>query len=165
MITRVNLTIILSLLLISCNVNSSGQTNEVEAIEMINQRQELPITAIIKVNGEKIELEVAQTPQQQAVGLMFRDSIAPNRGMLFPFQPPRLVTFWMKNVSISLDMVFLKDGVIQQIESNVPPCKSPTCPVYGPDVKVDMVLELAGGRASELKLQKGQRLEILPPSN
>ncbi len=164
MIPRLNLTIILSLLLISCNLNPSEQINEVEAVQMINQRQELPITAIMEINGEKIELEIAQTPRQQAIGLMFRDSVPPNRGMLFPFQPPKLVSFWMKNVSIPLDMIFLKDGIIQHIESSVPPCKTPSCPVYGPNVKVDMVLELAGGRASELNLQKGQPLKIMPVS-
>lgn len=155
-----SLAIIFSLLLISCQPNSSSETNQVEAVEMITQGQKLPITAIVEINGEKIELEVAQTAPQQAIGLMYRDSLPPNRGMLFPFQPPRIVTFWMKNVSIPLDMIFLADGIIQYIEFNAPPCKTNTCPVYGPNVNVDSVLELAGGRASELNLNIGDRLDI-----
>jgi uncharacterized membrane protein (UPF0127 family) len=157
---QTSLVIILSLLLVSCNPNSAPQANEIETTEMINRGQQLPITAIVEIKGEKIDLEVAQTPQQLTIGLMYRDSLPPNRGMLFPFQPPRIVSFWMKNVSIPLDMIFLSQGVIQHIESNVPPCQTPSCPVYGPKVKVDQVLELAGGRATELNLNMGDRLEV-----
>jgi hypothetical protein len=57
-------------------------------------------------------------------------------------------------------MVFLADGVIQYIETNAPPCLTENCPVYGPNVNIDTVLELAGGRATELNLKKGDRLEI-----
>lgn len=162
---HLSLAIIISLLLVSCNSNSAPQANEIETIEMINQAQKLPITAIVEINGEKINLEVAQTPQQLAIGLMYRDSVPANRGMLFPFQPPRIVNFWMKNVSIPLDMIFLSQGVIQHIETNVPPCQTSSCPVYGPNVIVDQVLELAGGRATELNLSKGDRLTVQFLSN
>ncbi len=160
MSNHLSIAIIVSLLLVSCNPNSAPQANEIETIEMNNQPQKLPITAMVEINGKKFELEVAQTPRQQAIGLMYRDSVPPNRGMLFPFQPPRVVAFWMKNVSIPLDMIFISQGIIQHIENNAPPCKTPSCPVYGPNVRVDQVLELAGGRATELNLNIGDRLEV-----
>ena len=160
MSNHLSLALIISLLLVSCNYNSVPKTNKLQAVEMINQAQELSITAIAEIGGEKIELEVAQTPQQQQIGLMFRDSVAPNRGMLFPFEPPRMVSFWMKNVVIPLDMIFISEGVIQHIETNVPPCQTTPCPVYGPNVMVDQVIELAGGRSTELKLNQGDRLDI-----
>lgn len=125
-----------------------------------NSGQILPISATVIVKGQKIELEVAKTPQQQAIGLMFRESLAPNRGMLFYFEPPRYVSFWMKNVKFSLDMIFLRNGRIVWIAPAVPPCTSDPCPSYRPPVPVDGALELAGGRAAELGLQPGDRLQI-----
>jgi uncharacterized protein len=128
----------------------------------IERGQELPITAQAQIGDKTIDLEVANTPQQQAIGLMYRTAIAPNRGMLFPFNPPRPVTFWMKNVAIPLDMLFLgKDGEVLAIAADVPPCTTDPCPFYGPEnTPVDYVLELGGGRAAELGIQVGDRIAI-----
>lgn len=125
-----------------------------------NQGQMLPITAIAKIGSEVIELEVAKTPQQQALGLMFRTSLPDNRGMLFPFERPRIVGFWMKNCKIALDMIFLRNGVVKAIQVEAPPCVQEACPSYGPDVPVDMVIELRGGRSQELGVQVGDRIPI-----
>ncbi len=122
--------------------------------------QVLPITAQAEIAGELFELEVARTPEQQALGLMFRDELADNRGMLFPFANPRPTRFWMQNVSISLDMIFLRDGQVMAIADNVPPCTTPSCPTYGPDTLIDQVIELRGGRAEELGLQPGDRIVV-----
>ncbi|MDY7014675.1 MAG: DUF192 domain-containing protein, partial [Cyanobacteriota bacterium] len=108
------------------------------------------------LGGETIELEVTQTPQQQALGLMFRDRLPDNRGMLFVFEPAQPVGFWMKNVKIPLDMIFLRDGIVRAIAS-VPPCTSDPCPTYGPEEPIDQVIELRGGRAAELGLKEGDR--------
>jgi uncharacterized protein len=124
--------------------------------------QKLPISARTRVGGASIELEVARTPQQQSLGLMFRAALPDNRGMLFPFDPPRPVHFWMKNVPVSLDMVFLRDGAVRAIAANVPPCTDEPCPIYGPEeeIEIDHVIELRAGRAAELGLQVGDRIEI-----
>lgn len=122
--------------------------------------QMLPISAKAIIKGETIELEVAQTPDQQALGLMYRTDIPKNRGMLFPFSEARYAKFWMKNVNISLDMIFLKDGEIKAIFADVPPCQADPCPVYGPDTPINQVIELAGGRAAELGLNRGDRVTL-----
>jgi len=109
-----------------------------------------------------IGLEVAKTPQEQAIGLMFRTELPDDRGMLFPIEPARNVRFWMRNVQIELDMIFLREGIVQAIIPNVPPCFSETCPNYGPDVPVDGVIELKGGRAAQLGLKVGDRIPNLP---
>ncbi len=124
--------------------------------------QPLPITAQFQVEQAVIELEVAATPEAQQQGLMYRTELAPNRGMLFSFSPPKVARFWMKNTLISLDMIFLKDGEIKAIFPHVPPCKVDPCPVYGPSTDVDQVIELAAGRAQSLGLQVGDHLEIIP---
>lgn len=112
--------------------------------------------------SQRIGLEVANTPEEQATGLMFRTELPDDRGMLFPIAPARNVRFWMRNVLIELDMVFLREGVVQAIIPNVPPCFSETCPNYGPDVPVDAVIELKGGSAAQLGLKVGDRIPNLP---
>ncbi|MFP4008061.1 MAG: DUF192 domain-containing protein [Spirulinaceae cyanobacterium] len=124
--------------------------------------QLLPVSATTILGNETIELEVTQTPQQQALGLMFRDrdSLPDNRGMLFSFDPAREVNFWMFNVKIPLDMVFLYEGEVVSVLTEVPVCAEMPCPTYGPDTLVDRVIELRGGRAQELGIAVGDRVEI-----
>jgi hypothetical protein len=125
-----------------------------------NTGQMLPVSAQVEIGGQRIALEVARTPQEQAMGLMYRSSLEPNRGMLFDFNPPQPVNFWMKNTIIPLDMVFLKDGEVKAIAPDVPPCTTTPCPTYGPEVPIDQVIELRGGRAAELGIKVGDRVSI-----
>lgn len=122
--------------------------------------QSLPVSATAIIAGKPIKLEVARTVQEQSIGLMYRSSLPDDRGMLFPFNPPMTVSFWMKNVQIPLDMVFMRQGKVLFIAANVPPCRSEPCPVYGPGVPIDNVIELRGGRAKELGIQIGDFITI-----
>ncbi|WP_330202816.1 DUF192 domain-containing protein [Cyanobacterium sp. Dongsha4] len=151
----------------SCDTgeNSLSQAQNEENISTlsiadVSSSQNLPVNAILSINDQQIELEVAQTPEQQQLGLMFRTDLPADRGMLFPFEPPMIVNFWMKNVFISLDMLFIRDGVVQNIAHNVPPCTKEPCPLYNSEVEIDQVIELAGGRAKELNIQKGDRISV-----
>ena len=126
-----------------------------------NAGQLLPISAHAEIKGQRILLEVARTPRQQQIGLMYRTTLADNRGMLFPFNPPQPVSFWMKNTKIPLDMIFIREGRVHAIAANVPPCKADPCPSYGPqNAIIDHVLELRGGRAAELGLKAGDRITL-----
>ncbi len=122
--------------------------------------QTLPITATTQIGGQTFQLEVAETPEQQSMGLMYRPALPDDRGMLFPMNPPRPVTFWMRNVPVALDMVFIHQGKIVAIASKVPPCATAACPTYGPPGRVDHVLELRAGRAEELGIKSGDPLVI-----
>jgi uncharacterized membrane protein (UPF0127 family) len=126
------------------------------------QEQILPISAEANINGQTIQLEVAVTPEQQAKGLMHRPPLPDDRGMLFPLDPPRFARFWMKNTPSPLDMVFLRNGEVMAIVTNAPPCEADPCPTYGPDtpMQIDQVIELRAGRASELGLEVGDRVEV-----
>jgi uncharacterized membrane protein (UPF0127 family) len=126
------------------------------------QAQVLPISAEATINGQLIQLEVAATPEQQAKGLMYRPPLPDDRGMLFLFNPPRFTRFWMKNTPSPLDMIFLRNGEVRAIVADVPPCEANPCPTYGPDTptQIDQVIELRAGRASELGLEVGDRVEI-----
>lgn len=164
MTKKISLILIFSLFLIGC-ANSSPPSSHANDIKSENvpemKEQNLPISAKVTLGKEEIELEVTETSQQQQLGLMFRQSLPENRGMLFSFSPPRMVSFWMKNVVIPLDMIFIYDGKIKAIESNVPPCNVDPCPVYGPNALIDGVIELKGGRAKELNLTVGDDVKIV----
>jgi uncharacterized protein len=124
--------------------------------------QKLPVSAQLAIGGQKIGLEVARTPNEQSTGLMYRTDLAKDRGMLFVFNPPQPARFWMKNTLIPLDMIFMSNGVVKYIGTNIPPCKTESCPTYGAATKIDIdgVLELRAGRAKELNLKVGDRLKI-----
>lgn len=139
----------------------TAETNAAAPSSMLTgPGQVLPITAQATIAGETFDLEVARTSAQQQLGLMHRKALPDNRGMLFPFSPARPVGFWMKNVPVGLDMVFLYQGQVQGI-AEAPPCLADPCPTYSPGrLLVDNVIELRIGRAAELGLQAGDQVEI-----
>jgi len=101
-------------------------------------------------------VEVARTGEQQAQGLMNRRALAPDAGMLFPFDPPRPASFWMRNTLIPLDMIFIRpDGAIARIAANTVPMSDTQVAVAEP---MTAVLELRGGRAVELDIREGDRV-------
>ena len=96
---------------------------------------------------------MARTPEEQSHGLMDRQSLAPDRGMIFPYAPAQPVAFWMKNTYIPLDMIFVSPGGrILRIEPNTVPLSLE--PVGSGDA-VEAVLEIAGGRSAELGIAAG----------
>ncbi|MGZ8998616.1 MAG: DUF192 domain-containing protein [Allosphingosinicella sp.] len=104
----------------------------------------------------RFTVEVARTEEEQAQGLMYRQSLAPDRGMLFPFSPPRPASFWMKNTFIPLDIIFVRaDGSIARIADNTVPQSLEQVHVGEP---VAAVLELAGGRAAELGISDSDKV-------
>ncbi len=127
------------------------------------QPQRLPIEAHVKFGGRSIELEVARTDLQEQTGLMFRTSMPVDHGMAFLFDPPRPTRFWMRNTLIPLDMLFVSQGKIAYIATNVPPCKTPGCPTYGPadfNTLIDTVIELNAGMAQKLQIKTGDPAKV-----
>lgn len=122
--------------------------------------QVLPISAEVTIGDQIIQLEVARTEAEQARGLMYRPALPDDRGMLFPFDLPRPLRFWMRNTPQPLDMVFLLNGEVRAVIANVPPCTTQPCPTYGPGTDANQVIELRGGRAAELGLKAGDQLQI-----
>ena len=105
----------------------------------------------------RFTVEVARTGEEQAQGLMFRDSLAPDRGMLFPMDPPREASFWMKNTLIPLDIIFIRaDGTIARIGANTVPHSLDPVASLEP---VAAVLEIRGGRSAELGIREGDRVD------
>ena len=98
------------------------------------------------------------TPTQQEYGLMCRKALAPDRGMLFDFGGPTdNVGFWMRNTLIGLDIVYIRpDGTILSIARNAAPLDENPIPAGG---TIRAVLEIRAGRAAELGLQPGDKVE------
>ena len=91
------------------------------------------------------------------MGLMYRSTLAPDRGMIFPFDTVRQASFWMKNTLIPLDLVFIRaDGSIANIAANAVPLSLQ--PIYS-DGDVAAVLEIAGGRSAELDIIPGDKVD------
>ena len=113
--------------------------------------------------GVTILAELADTTEQRARGLMFRDSLAKDRGMLFTVPEPQHWTFWMKNTRIPLDIIWMdRNKKIVHVERNVPTCPRTDdgCPQYQPNEAASYVLELAAGMADTLKLHRGVKLHF-----
>ncbi|MFO1238868.1 MAG: DUF192 domain-containing protein [Sphingomonadaceae bacterium] len=108
----------------------------------------IPLTIKTSTAVRKFRVEVARTEDEQARGLMFRQSLAEDGGMIFPMSPPRFASFWMKNTVIPLDMIFIRgDGTIARIASDTIPYSLEPVDSGEP---VAAVLELAGGKAAAL---------------
>ncbi len=112
---------------------------------------------IVSENGEhRFEIEVARTPEEQARGLMYRQSLAPTAGMLFTYTNARNVAMWMRNTYIPLDMIFIgADWRITRIAERTIPLSLITVASEGPVVAV---LEVNAGTASRLGLRPGDRV-------
>lgn len=103
-----------------------------------------------------INVEIATTPDQQHLGLMFRKHLAEGDGMLFVYHPPRAIAMWMKNTLIPLDMLFAsRNGTIFYIKENAQPLSEDLIKAPGETV---YVLELPAGSVKRLGLRKGDRL-------
>jgi uncharacterized membrane protein (UPF0127 family) len=102
----------------------------------------------------KFRVEVANDDVSREYGLMNRKHMAPNDGMLFDFLSPEMVTFWMKDTYIPLDMLFVdEDGKILNIKHNATPFSLLPIPSAGP---IRAVVEINGGRAKQLGIEPGQ---------
>ncbi|MEX0860568.1 MAG: DUF192 domain-containing protein [Cucumibacter sp.] len=105
----------------------------------------------------RFNIEIADTDAERANGLMFRTALAPDAGMLFDFAEERDVAFWMRNTFIPLDMIFIgADGTVRGVHANAAPHDPASIPSGAP---VRFVLEIPGGRAAEIGLRVGDRLD------
>ncbi|WP_376693980.1 DUF192 domain-containing protein [Wenzhouxiangella sp. EGI_FJ10409] len=117
----------------------------------------------VVVEGERFSVEIADDDATRAQGLMFRDEMADDHGMLFIFPNERPRSFWMRNTRIPLDIIYLdRDLEVVSISAETPPCRSRSgrCPSYPSEGPAQYVLEINGGRAAELGLAPGDRIEV-----
>ena len=139
---------------LACSPQAPAQNTPAETVDPRAQTglREVPLTIKSKNGTHRFTVEVAATPEQQETGMMFRKSVAPNRGMIFPYEPAQEVGFWMKNTLVALDIIYIRaDGTIVRITRAEPLDLTPL-PSGEPIVAV---LEIGGGRAAELGIKEG----------
>jgi uncharacterized protein len=115
-------------------------------------------------DGFAVTAELAVTDEERQQGLMFREKMAENQGMLFVFEGEAIHAFWMKNMKFAIDIAWLDaQKRIVHLESRVPPCTADPCPNYVPKSAAMYVLELQSGAAERHGLQLYKRIEFVLP--
>jgi len=123
-----------------------------------------PTVTITYPTGARVQAELADTPQKRSRGLMFRERLALNAGMLFVFEDAGEWSFWMKNTKVALDILWIgPDKRIVYVEENVPICRQDPCPEYKPSKDALYALELPAGSVKREKLAKGMKLTFNLP--
>ena len=152
----------LVLMLAACSSQSqqttaASQPSPSAATHPVSGLAVIPLTVSQNGKVHRFMVEVAGTNEQQARGLMFRTGMGPDEGMIFPHSPPRGASFWMKNTVIPLDIIFIGvDGRISNISADAEPYSLEPRSSQG---LTTAVLELNGGRAAELGIVPGARVE------
>ena len=155
LLSTYGLALLLSLAAASALTGCGG--GESDGLNALNSRE------VTLPDGKVILAETAIRPEDLAKGLMYRDTLPVNRGMIFFHTAESLYPYWMKNCKIALDMIWMdKARRIVEIAANVPPCPPETenCPSNGGHEKAIYVLELGSGQASKHGLNKGQIIEF-----
>lgn len=116
-----------------------------------------PLTIVSKAGPRPFQVEVMRNDEERSRGLMFRRAMAADRGMLFDFERLQVVTMWMRNTYLPLDMIFIRpDGTIARIAADTEPLSERIIPSGEPVVAV---LELNAGAAAKLGIRAGDRVE------
>ena len=113
-------------------------------------------TPIVTFDNVSFDVEIAQTSEERAKGLMFRESMPENYGMLFVFDDDVPRSFWMKNTLIPLDMIFIDGNMTVVDVKNAVPCKEDPCSTYSAHGKY--VLEINAGLAEKYGVKAGSRM-------
>ena len=129
-----------------------------------NITDELDLTQVTFPNGVKINAETMRSDVELMRGLMFRESLAPGRGMLFIHPKEDMFHYWMYQTKIPLDMIWMdNDRRVVEMSLDTPPCKSSSakdCPNYGGNFKSKYVLEVNAGIARKNGLKSGDTLDF-----
>lgn len=118
--------------------------------------------AWVELKGQRFAVEIADDDAERTRGLMFRDTMARDHGMLFLFERQEPLAFWMKNTRIPLD-IFYFDAARRLVSvASAPPCTTPQCPSYPSAKPGRFVLELNAGLSRELGTKPGDEIVFSP---
>ena len=149
------------IILVAIGLWASVLQAEIEAGPQVSASSIPTYITIAYPNGTRIRAELADTNEKRARGLMFRDQLANDRGMLFVFSEPGQWVFWMKNTKIPLDILWLDSNKkIVDLVENIPGCFGDPCLQYQPAYDASYALEVPAGSIKRLKLVKGMQLSF-----
>lgn len=122
-----------------------------------------PTLAEATLRGRTFTIEVADTAAKREKGLGDRDALAADHGMYFPFESEQYWVFWMKGMRFPIDIIWIRQGKVVDIEASVPPPKGLPLETYSPIQPADAVLELNAGMAAEIGLEAGDAIDLRLP--
>lgn len=108
-----------------------------------------------KINNHKINIEIADTPEEQYRGLSERENLCENCGMLFQFPDKRKVDFVMRDMKFDLDIIWISDNKIIEIDRNLPAEGSEPKNIYNSDSLINQVLEVNAGFCDQNNIKTG----------
>lgn len=112
----------------------------------------------LTLKGTPFDVELAVSESEHRHGLMGKRELKRDQGMLFVYEEPQLLTFWMKDTLIPLDILFFNgDGELTELFAAIPPCRAEPCSTYSNTIPSLYVLELPAGTARALQLKQGDR--------
>lgn len=124
--------------LMGCRVSPQPHTLPSEPLSGLSSEK-------IQIGNQVFTVEIAKTDDELHRGLMFRDTLQPDSGMLFVFEKEDYENFWMKNTRIPLDIVWISsDKTVVDVQT-MQPCLTDPCPLYTPQTKSQYVLEVNQG--------------------
>lgn len=114
------------------------------------------------ISNQTFKLKLAKTPKEQEIGLSETTSLPQNQGMLFVFESPGNYSFWMKNMQIPIDIIYINDDEITQIFEDVQPPANPNADlvIYSPQKASDKVLEINAGLSKKHNFKTGDKVEF-----
>lgn len=119
------------------------------------------VEIVTNENLYRLNVEIAETDEEKRQGLMFRESLDEDEGMLFIYDSEQELSFWMKNMLMPLDMLFINSDLeIIYIAENVPPCENSDCQSYSSPESCQYVLEINAGVSDKLNIKAGDRVVI-----
>ena len=119
--------------------------------------------AYVEVNGNRVNVEIADNFQERAQGLMNRELLPENAGMLFIFESEGNYPFWMMNMRFNLDMIWIdSDGRVVYVAKSVLPCAA-SCKAIDPNINAKYVLEVDAGFANKYEVVEGSFVRIVLP--
>lgn len=122
----------------------------------------LPTGTLVIADRVSLTVELARTTDERVRGLSGRPGLKPGQGMLFVFNRPQPISIWMKDMRFSLDIVWIREGRIVQIEKQAPPL-TPTDPERIYTATADLVLEVPAGFTSQQQIRVGDKVQAVLP--
>ena len=136
---------------------SPAPAEQQASVHPVSGLEVIPLTVTSLGKKHTFRVEMARTDEEQARGLMFRTEMGADEGMLFPYDPPRVLSFWMRNTVLSLDLVFIgPDRRVINVAANAVPYSEESILSDAPGIAV---LELNAGRAAELNIVAGATVD------
>jgi hypothetical protein len=116
---------------------------------------------VVKIKDKPFLMDIAKTSEERNLGLMYKESLDSNKGMIFIYNKEKKYSFWMKNTMIPLDIIWLnKSKNVVYISKNTQPCKQNDCPSIKPNRRAIYVLEINANLSDKLGLNIGDLIEF-----